>query len=150
MANLRGFSERTGNKAKQITKQATAARLQPPKISSRSHLLTSMTCQLPLHKSCDRTGDLHANHPSSSSLRDGAGKGAPGDSCVGSCTYPLFPNGFSPDIVDSRGLVELVLAGTSASLRLQPRLFMESRKEAEVILLSEACCVTSQCADTGA
>jgi hypothetical protein len=29
---------------------------------------------------------LHANHPSSSSRREGAGNGAPGPSCVGSLT----------------------------------------------------------------
>jgi hypothetical protein len=40
MANLRGLMARTGNKVKQITKQAAAARLNAAKISSRSHLLT--------------------------------------------------------------------------------------------------------------
>lgn len=40
IANLRGLRDRTGNNAKQITKQASAARLQPPKISRRSHRLT--------------------------------------------------------------------------------------------------------------
>src|SRR6266536_5558968 len=41
MANFRGFSDKTGNRAKQITKHANAARLQPPNMSSRSHLLTA-------------------------------------------------------------------------------------------------------------
>jgi hypothetical protein len=40
MANFLGVTMRTGNKAKQITKQAKAARLQAPNTSSRSHLLT--------------------------------------------------------------------------------------------------------------
>jgi len=40
IANLRGFRERTGNNAKQITKQASAAKLQPPNTSILSHLLT--------------------------------------------------------------------------------------------------------------
>ena len=40
MANFRGFNDKTGNRTKQITKQAKAARLQAPKMSSRSHRLT--------------------------------------------------------------------------------------------------------------
>ena len=40
MANLRGLSARAGNRKKQIIKQVAAARLNAPKISSRSHLLT--------------------------------------------------------------------------------------------------------------
>ena len=40
IANLRGLSGRTGSSAKQITKQASAATLHPPKMSSRSHRLT--------------------------------------------------------------------------------------------------------------
>ena len=40
MANFLGVTMRTGNKAKQMTKQAKAARLQAPNTSSRSHLLT--------------------------------------------------------------------------------------------------------------
>lgn len=67
IANLRGLRERTGNSAKQSTKQANAAKLQPAKINILSHLLS-------------------ANQPSSSSLLDGAGRGAPGASCVGKCT----------------------------------------------------------------
>ena len=42
MANLRGFNDSTGNKAKQMTKHAKAARLQAPNTSSRSHRLTMM------------------------------------------------------------------------------------------------------------
>ena len=41
MANFLGVTMRTGNKAKQMTKQAKAARLQAPNTSSRSHLLTA-------------------------------------------------------------------------------------------------------------
>lgn len=40
MANFRGLRDRTGNKAKQMMKQARAARLQPPNTRRRSHLLT--------------------------------------------------------------------------------------------------------------
>ncbi len=35
------------------------------------------------------------------------------------------------------GVVELVRAGTSGSLRLQPREFMESRKDVDAILCRE-------------
>jgi len=48
-ANFLGFKERTGNKAKQMTKHASAARLHPPNIRSRSHLLTIGRRQ---HDSC--------------------------------------------------------------------------------------------------
>ena len=41
MTNLRGRSDSTGNRVKHMTKQARAARLQAPKISKRSHLLTT-------------------------------------------------------------------------------------------------------------
>lgn len=40
MTNFRGFSDRTGNRAKQMTKQARAPRLQAVKMSNRSHRLT--------------------------------------------------------------------------------------------------------------
>lgn len=81
------------------------------------------------------TINLRANHPSSSSRRVGAGRGAPGDSCVGSCTYPPLPKGFNLDIEESNGFVEFVFAGTSGSLRDHPKPFMESRKEADAMLL---------------
>lgn len=41
IANFRGLSDKTGNKAKQIMKQARAARLNAPNMRSRSHLLTA-------------------------------------------------------------------------------------------------------------
>ena len=41
ITNLRGLSERTGNRVKQITKHASAARLQAPKTNNRSHRLTA-------------------------------------------------------------------------------------------------------------
>lgn len=41
MTNLRGLRDRTGKRVKQMTKQARAARLQAPKINSRSHRLTA-------------------------------------------------------------------------------------------------------------
>lgn len=40
MTNFDGLSDRTGKRKKQITKQASAPRLQAPKIINRSHLLT--------------------------------------------------------------------------------------------------------------
>lgn len=40
MANLRGLSDKTGNRAKQMTKHAKAATLKAPKMRSRSHRLT--------------------------------------------------------------------------------------------------------------
>lgn len=42
IANFRGFSDRTGKRKKQITKQANAAALHAPKTRSRSHLLTTI------------------------------------------------------------------------------------------------------------
>src|ERR1700722_5010306 len=45
MANFLGVTMRTGSKAKQMTKQAKAAKLQAPNTSSRSHLLTASACQ---------------------------------------------------------------------------------------------------------
>lgn len=49
IANLRGFSDKTGNRKKQITKQAKAPRLQAAKTRSRSHRLTvahrELACQ---------------------------------------------------------------------------------------------------------
>lgn len=44
MANLRGLSVRTGKRKKQIMKQTAAPRLQAPKMSIRSHRLTSVSC----------------------------------------------------------------------------------------------------------
>ena len=41
IANFRGTGHRMGNKAKQRTKHAKAARLHAPKTSSLSHLLTN-------------------------------------------------------------------------------------------------------------
>ena len=82
--------------------------------------------------------DLHANHPSSSSLLLGAGNGAPGVSCVGSCTYPPRPNGLKEDSFDRIGMDELVLAWASGVLRDHPNEFIESRKVVEVILSRSA------------
>ena len=144
MANFRGCGNRMGNSARQTAKQAKAARLQPPKISRRSHLLTIEAVDQ--YASCDLAGIRsvpsckvfysHANQPSSSSLLVGAGNGAPGASCVGSWTYPPLPNGFKEEILERMGVDELVFAGTSRSLLDQPSEFIESRKEAEAILTS--------------
>lgn len=82
--------------------------------------------------------DLQANHPSSSSLLVGAGSGAPGASCVGSCTYPPRPKGLKEDSFDRIGVDEVVVAGTSGVLRDHPNEFMESRNEVEVILSRSA------------
>ena len=81
----------------------------------------------------------HANHPSSSSLRLGAGSGAPGFSWVGSLTYPPSPKGFSDLNRERMGVDEdddalVVLAGMSASLRDQPSELIESRNALEAIL----------------
>jgi hypothetical protein len=79
----------------------------------------------------------HANHPSSSSLRLGAGNGAPGFSCVGSLTYPPSPKGFSDLNLDRIGVeeeeVEVVLTGISASRRDQPSELIESRNALEAM-----------------
>lgn len=40
ITNLRGLKDRTGNRAKQMTKQASAPKLHAPKMSKRSHRLT--------------------------------------------------------------------------------------------------------------
>jgi hypothetical protein len=76
--------------------------------------------------------DSHANQASSSSLRDGAGNGAPG-SDVGSWTYPPLPNGFKDDMRSSNVVEELVRTGRSGSRRDQPSEFIDSLKEAEAI-----------------
>lgn len=69
MANFLGLTRKMGVNinAKHVANIAKAARLRPPKTSSRSHLLS-------------------ANQPSSSSRLVGAGRGAPGPSVVGSLT----------------------------------------------------------------
>lgn len=74
-----------------------------------------------------------AKKPSSSSLRVGAGNGAPGASCVGSLTDPASPNGFSDDSLDRIGFCDDVLTGISASRRDQPMEFNDSRKEVEAM-----------------
>lgn len=43
MTNFDGFSDRTGKRKKQITKQARAPKLQAPNIINRSHLFTVET-----------------------------------------------------------------------------------------------------------
>jgi hypothetical protein len=80
---------------------------------------------------------LHAKKLSSSSRLEGAGKGAPGASCVGSRTYPSpLPKGFKDCNLERKGVVdELVLAGISGSLRDQPNEFILSRNEFDAILL---------------
>ena len=81
--------------------------------------------------------DIHAKKPSSSSLRLGAGRGAPGPSLVvGSLTYPPLPKGFSDCSLDKMG-VGAVLTGMSGSRRDQPMEFMESRKDVEAMA---SCC----------
>lgn len=42
IANFRGLAARTGKRKKQITKHAAAAKLHPPKMRRRSHLLTNV------------------------------------------------------------------------------------------------------------
>lgn len=77
--------------------------------------------------------DLRAKKPSSSSRREGAGSGAPGPSlCVGSWTYPPWPNGFKDCRRERNGVsaeLLLVRTGKSGSLRDQPNELTESRNE---------------------
>lgn len=80
-----------------------------------------------------RPEDSRAKKPSSSSLRVGAGNGAPGASCVGSLTYPASPNGFSDCNLDRIGFCDDVLTGISASRRDQPMEFNDSRNEVEAM-----------------
>ena len=54
IANFRGLNDKTGNKAKQITKHAKAARLHAPKMSNRSHRLTDIPTKV--------SQDRHLNH----------------------------------------------------------------------------------------
>ena len=76
---------------------------------------------------------LQAKKPSSSSLRVGAGKGAPGFSFVGKLTYPPpLLNGFRDCSLEANDGVD-VLTGISGSLRLQPKEFIESLKEVEAM-----------------
>lgn len=81
----------------------------------------------------DRPEDSRAKKPSSSSLRVGAGNGAPGGSCVGSLTDPASPKGFNDCSLDSSGFCDDVLTGTSASRRDQPMEFNDSRKDVEAM-----------------
>ncbi|MCJ1461512.1 hypothetical protein MMC07_000109 [Pseudocyphellaria aurata] len=80
-----------------------------------------------------RPEDSRAKKPSSSSLRVGAGNGAPGGSCVGSLTDPASPKGFSDCSLDRIGFCDDVLTGTSASRRDQPMEFNDSRKDVEAM-----------------
>jgi hypothetical protein len=75
--------------------------------------------------------DLRAKNPSSSSLRVGAGNGAPGE-VVGSRIPPSL-KGLSDCSLESIGGFEEVLTGRSASRRLHPREFIESLKELDAI-----------------
>jgi hypothetical protein len=77
---------------------------------------------------------LQTNHPSSSSRRVGAGRGAPAPSVVGRRTYPRSPKGFKDLIDESRPLCCDVFTGMSASLRLQPSEFIDSRNDAEAMM----------------
>jgi hypothetical protein len=94
-------------------------------VAARLHLL------LPHRKGC-RGLNLRAKKPSSSSLRVGAGKGAPG-AVVGS-RIPPSPKGLSDCSLESIGVFAEVLTGRSASRRLHPREFMESLKEVDAML----------------
>ena len=66
IANFLGFNVRTGIKAKQITKHASAAKLQPPKTRRRSHLLTRMRSQ--------QTGQALGSSALESPLKSSVGK----------------------------------------------------------------------------
>ena len=78
--------------------------------------------------------DLRAKKPSSSSLRLGAGNGAPGPSlCVGSRTLPELLNGLIDCSLDQTGVDEFVATGMSGSRRDQPMAFIESLKDVDAI-----------------
>lgn len=84
--------------------------------------------------------DLRANHPSSSSRRVRAGRGAPGPSppsVVGSLTLPSVLNGLYFAHVPSSGFCGLVLAGCSR--RDQPMLFMLSLNEDDAMVARSSC-----------
>ena len=103
-----------------------------------AHLLCGCACNHYVFESKDPDHDLHANQPSSSSRLVGAGRGAPGPSWVGSLTCPPArePNGFRVWILSSNEVDEFaVLAGTSGSLRLQPSELIESRNDADAMIL---------------
>lgn len=171
MANLRGFSDSTGNRKKQRKKHTAAPTLQAMNINIRSHRLTGETLVKSAFATLGRTGfsdtsalrvkhhqtqeldlrhldravqridqrlwgDLQARKLSSSSRRLAAGKGAPGASCVGSCTYPPPPpNGFRDCSLERNGVdEELVFTGTSGSRRDQPNELTESRKDVEAMV----------------
>lgn len=81
--------------------------------------------------------DSRTNQPSSSSLLLGAGRAAPGLSCVGSLTYPPLEKGLSEERVFRKEFDDgddEVLTGMSAVDLVQPREFIDSRNEAEVML----------------
>lgn len=79
--------------------------------------------------------DSQTNHPSSSSRRVLAGRGAPAPSVVGSCTYPRSPKGFNDCIEDSNPERCDVLAVVySRSRRDQPSEFIDSLKDADAIV----------------
>jgi hypothetical protein len=85
-----------------------------------------------------RLRHVRANHPSSSSRRVRAGRGAPGPSFSyrGSLTEPPCPNGLNDCSFPRNGVEELAVgAGVVAagSLRLQPSEFIESRKDEEAM-----------------
>nr|POE47448.1 hypothetical protein CFP56_00779 [Quercus suber] len=83
----------------------------------------------------DPISDLHANHPSSSSLLERAGSGAPGPSpsCVGSNTRSSPAKGLRLCNVPKTPPDLLVLM-VDCSRRDQPMLFMLSRKEDEAMM----------------
>lgn len=84
-----------------------------------------------------KASNVHANQPSSSSRRVGAGNGAPGFvSCVGSLTPPPLPKGLRDCSLPSSGELDDVFTGASSSRRLQPRAFIESRNELDAMAVS--------------
>lgn len=75
-----------------------------------------------------------ANHPSSSSRREGAGRGAPGPSWVGRRTESLL-KGFK-DFMDERRPVCWRVSITGSGRRDQPKEDILSRKEVDVMMES--------------
>ena len=98
---------------------------------------------------CERA-DLRANHPSSSSLLDRAGSGAPGPSSfstVGNLTYPSLLKGFNFCNVPYTPLGFVVLVLAVCSLLDQPKLFMLSLNEVDA--MAESCVFCGDAKDAG-
>lgn len=102
-------------KQMQIEKQTRAPILQPAKINIRSHR-------------------DNVSHPSSSSLLEGAGKGAPELSWEGNWIYPFPPKGFRDWSLENTEFEGSGAEGcASGALRDHDNVFIESRKDGDAM-----------------